>query len=79
MFPEIVDTMCRQSGNLLSWSHYRALLQIEDQTQRKDVVKQEMQELTSQYQSDKLEIIKNPVIAEFLGFSSNTDNCTDQS
>ena len=29
MFPEIVDTVCRQSGNLLSWSHYRALLQIE--------------------------------------------------
>lgn len=26
-FPEIVDTMCRQSGRLLSWSHYRALLQ----------------------------------------------------
>ena len=107
MFPEIVDTVCRQSGNLLSWSHYRALLQIEDenarawyekealeqtwsvrtlqrnissqyyhrvlQTQKKDVVKQEMQELTSQYQSDKLEFIKNPVIAEFLGLSLNTD------
>ena len=107
MFPAIVDTVCRQSGNLLSWSHYRALLQIEDenarawyekealeqtwsvrtlqrnissqyyyrmlQTQKKDVVKQEMQELTSQYQSDKFEFIKNPVIAEFLGLSSNTD------
>ncbi len=24
-FPRIVDTVCRQSGNLLSWSHYRAL------------------------------------------------------
>lgn len=107
MFPEIVDTVCRQSGNLLSWSHYRALLQIEDEnarawyekealeqtwsvrtlqrnissqyyyrmlrTQKKDVVKHEMQEATAQYQSDKLEFIKNPVIAEFLGFSSNTD------
>ena len=107
MFPEIVDTVCRQSGNLLSWSHYRALLQIEDenarawyekealeqtwsvrtlqrnissqyyyrmlQTQKKNVVKQEMQELTSQYQSDKLEFIKNPVIAEFLGLPSNAD------
>ena len=107
MFPEIVDTVCRQSTNLLSWSHYRALLQVEDkearawyekeainqtwsvrtlqrnissqyyyrmlQTQKKDVVKQEMQELTSQYQSDKLEFIKNPVIAEFLGLSTNPD------
>lgn len=25
-FPEIVDTACRQSGVLLSWSHYRTLL-----------------------------------------------------
>jgi len=33
-FPEIVDTMCRQSGNLLSWSHYRALLQVEDKAAR---------------------------------------------
>mgnify|MGYP003303974850 CR=1 FL=1 len=107
MFPKIVDTLCRQSGNLLSWSHYRALLQIEDenarawyekealeqtwsvrtlqrnissqyyyrilQTQKKDVVEQEMKELTSSYQNDKLEFIKNPVIAEFLGLSSNTD------
>ena len=27
-FPEIVDTACRQSGVLLSWSHYRTLLQV---------------------------------------------------
>lgn len=54
--------------NISSQYYYRML-----QTQKKDVVKHEMQELTSQYQSDKLEFIKNPVIAEFLGFSSNTD------
>ena len=29
-FPEIVDTVCRQSGVLLSWSHYRTLLQVKD-------------------------------------------------
>lgn len=29
-FPEIVDTACRQSGALLSWSHYRTLLQVKD-------------------------------------------------
>lgn len=29
-FPEIVDTACRQSGILLSWSHYRTLLQVKD-------------------------------------------------
>ena len=28
--PEIVDTACRQSGILLSWSHYRTLLQVKD-------------------------------------------------
>ena len=32
-----------------------------------------MKELTATYQADKLEFIKNPVIAEFLGLSSNTD------
>ena len=31
-----------------------------------------MEELTSKYQSDKLEFIKNPVITEFLGLSQNT-------
>ena len=106
-FPEIVDTVCRQSGKLLSWSHYRALLQVEDkhardwyeketleqtwgvrtlqrnissqyyyrmlQTQKQDIVEQQMKELTSLYQNDKLEFIKNPVIAEFLGLASNTD------
>ena len=29
-FPEIVDTACRQSAALLSWSHYRTLLQVKD-------------------------------------------------
>lgn len=32
-----------------------------------------MEELTAEYQNNKSEFIKNPVIAEFLGFSSNTD------
>lgn len=30
-------------------------------------------EAAEQYQNDKLEVIKNPVVAEFLGFSQNTD------
>ena len=106
-FPQIVDTVCRQSGNLLSWSHYRALLQIEDKaardwyekeaseqtwsvrtlqrnissqyyyrmlkTQKKELVEDEMKKLTASYQNDKLEFIKNPVVAEFLGISQNTD------
>lgn len=107
MFPEIVDTVCRQFENLLSWSHYRILLQVEDEeartwyakeaynqtwsvrtlqrnissqyyyrmlkTQHQDLVEKEMNELTSAYQNDKYEFIKNPVIAEFLGFSQDTD------
>ena len=106
-FPKIVDTVCRQSGNLLSWSHYRALLQVEDKaardwyekeaseqtwsvrtfqrnissqyyyrmlkTQKKELVDDEMKKLTASYQNDKLEFIKNPVVAEFLGISQNTD------
>lgn len=106
-FPEIIDTVCRQSHIRLSWSHYRALLQVEDssarnwyekeayeqtwsvrtlqrnintqyyyrllQSQNKEPVEQEMKEKTAAYQSDKLEYIKNPVIAEFLGLSSNID------
>ncbi len=32
-----------------------------------------MLEKTSDFQNDKLEFVKNPVIAEFLGLSSNTD------
>ena len=106
-FPQIVDTVCRQSGNFLSWSHYRALLQVEDKaardwyekeaseqtwsvrtlqrnissqyyyrmlkTQKKELVEDEMKKLTASYQNDKLEFIKNPVVAEFLGFSQNAD------
>ena len=106
-FPEIVDTACRQSGVLLSWSHYRTLLQVKNPearewyekeaaeqtwsvrtlqrnissqyyyrmlgTQKKELVESEMKELTAPYQNDKLEFIKNPVVAEFLGFSQNTD------
>ena len=33
-FPEIVDTVCRQSNIRLSWSHYRILLQVPDVTAR---------------------------------------------
>ena len=107
MFPEIVATLGQQSGRILSWSHYRVLLQVEDkaardwyekeaaeqtwsvrtlqrnissqyyyrmlETQKKELVEREMKELTSPYQNDKLEFIKNPVVAEFLGFAQNTD------
>lgn len=43
------------------------------QTQKQELVENEMKELTAEYQNDKLEFIKNPVITEFLGLSSNTD------
>ena len=42
-------------------------------TQKKELVESEMKELTASYQNDKLEFIKNPVVAEFLGFSQSTD------
>jgi predicted nuclease of restriction endonuclease-like (RecB) superfamily len=54
--------------NIDTQYYYRLL-----KSQKKDLVEQEMIEKTSDYQNDKLEFIKNPVIAEFLGLSSNTD------
>ena len=54
--------------NISSQYYYRML-----QTQRHDLVENEMKERTADYQNDKYEFIKSPVIAEFLGFSQNTD------
>jgi predicted nuclease of restriction endonuclease-like (RecB) superfamily len=42
-------------------------------SQNKEPVKAEMETKTAAYQADKLEFIKNPVVAEFLGLSSNID------
>lgn len=106
-FPEILDTACPKSNVLLTWSHYRILLQVNNpqarewymqeaaqqtwsvrtlqrnissqyyfrllQSQHKELVENEMRELTSSTQQDKLEFIKNPIVAEFLGLASNTD------
>lgn len=106
-YPEIFHTVSGKSLPLLSWTHYRILLQVSDKqarewyereavsqtwsvrtlqrnvssqyyyrmlkTQKKDMVEREMKEKTAGYQQDRLEFIKNPVIAEFLGFSSDTD------
>lgn len=33
-YPEIVDTMCQQSQIILSWSHYRVLMSVEDSNAR---------------------------------------------
>lgn len=106
-YPEIFHSESGKSQPILSWTHYRILLQVKDekarewyekealqqawsvrtlqrnvssqyyyrmlQTQKKNLVENEMNELTKEYQNDKLEFIKNPVIAEFLGMASNTD------
>ena len=100
---EIVRTMSAQF-NMLSWSHYRILIQVLDKIARdwyeqeaarenwsvrtlqrnistqyyyrilksrdKDSARQEMKRLTSPYE-DKLEFIKSPYIAEFLGMQEN--------
>ena len=54
--------------NIASQYYYRLL-----QSQNKQVVKDEMVQITAPYQLDKLEFIKNPVVAEFLGLSPNPD------
>ena len=53
--------------NISSQYYERTLL-----SQHKELVKDEMQEITSPLQ-DKLEFIKNPLVAEFLGLSQNSD------
>lgn len=103
-FPQIVDAVSRQSRTILSWTHYRILLQVLDKKARewyameafnqtwstrtlqrnidtqyyyrllksqiKEPVIKEMQEKNKEhYLLNKLEFVKNPVIAEFLGYS----------
>lgn len=52
----------------ISSQYYHRLLK----SQNQDVVREEMKRKTVSMQ-DKLEFIKNPVIAEFLGFKNNPD------
>jgi len=54
--------------NIDSQYYFRLL-----QSQNKGPVESEMKQLTKDFQGDKLEFIKNPVVAEFLGLSSNID------
>ena len=60
-----VRTMQR---NISSQYYHRMLL-----SQHKDGVRDEMKQLTAPMQDDKLEFIKNPVVAEFLGLAPNSD------
>ena len=102
-FP-ILDSLSPKSGGLLSWTHYRKLLQVENKdalawyinetaaegwgvrvlqrnissqyyermlmSQQKELVRSEMHEVAGPLQ-ERLEFIKNPVIAEFLGFKED--------
>ncbi len=54
--------------NIDSQYYYRLL-----SSQNTESVEAEMKQLASSYQQDKLEYLKNPVVAEFLGLSSNVD------
>ena len=51
----------------ISSQYYHRLLQ----SQNKELVRNEMKQLTQPLQ-DRLEYLKNPVVAEFLGFKNNT-------
>ena len=51
----------------ISSQYYHRLLQ----SQNKELVRDEMKQLTQPLQ-DRLEYLKNPVVAEFLGFKNNT-------
>ena len=107
MFPKIFHAVSGKSQTLLSWTHYRTLIQelndearawYEQETltqnwstrtlqrnigsqyyfrlvasQRKDLVRKEMVELTAPLQNpDPTEFIKSPVVGEFLGFTADS-------
>jgi predicted nuclease of restriction endonuclease-like (RecB) superfamily len=57
----------KQLQRNISTQYYHRMLKSQDKT----AVENEMKQLTSQYQN-KLEFIKNPVIAEFLGMQEDT-------
>ena len=102
-YPNIFHSVSGES--LLSWTHYRTLLQVDDKkariwyeneaknenwsirtlqrnissqyyyrmlkTQKKEEVRNEMIDLTKDFDDYKLEFIKNPVILEFLGLEED--------
>ena len=106
MFPDTYLSFHKKPLSLLTWSHYKVLLQVKDQeardwyeneayeqtwsvrtlqrnvssqyyyrllkSQSKDLVKSEMDNLTNNEKYDKLEFIKNPIIAEFLSLPQDT-------
>lgn len=53
----------------ISTQYYERLLM----SQHREDVETEMKVKTAPYQADRLEFIKNPVVAEFMGLSSNID------
>ena len=104
LFPNILNALSSKSNTMLSWTHYRTLLQVFDKKARdwyakealeqtwstrtlqrnidtqyyyrllksqvKEPVIKEMEENNKEnYLMNKLEFVKNPVIAEFLGYS----------
>ncbi len=105
LYPEIFHSGSGKSNAMLSWTHYRVLLQVKDEEARawyekealretwsvktlqrnissqyyyrilqfqiKEPVIEEMRQLTEEFQNDKLEFIKNPMIVEFLGLSED--------
>ena len=53
----------------ISTQYYNRLLQ----APKKEVVIEEMKQKTAEYQKNQFELIKSPVIAEFLGFKNGKD------
>lgn len=102
-FPEIFATPWR----ILTWSHYKRLLQVTNVeartwylkeaaeqmwsyrtldrnigsqyyerlllSQHKETVKSEMEALNAPFEHDRMEFIKNPTVAEFIGLTPNSD------
>ena len=104
LFPNILNALSSKSNTMLSWTHYRTLLQVFDKKARdwyekealeqtwstrtlqrnintqyyyrllksqvkEPVIKEMKEDNKDNYLMNKLEFVKNPVIAEFLGYS----------
>lgn len=79
-YPDIFHSLSGKSWPLyLDWTHFRTLQRnISSQyyyrmlkSPKKEIVREEMKQLTADYQTQKEEFVKDPVILEFLGFADN--------
>ena len=66
-FPEKLPT----AWGILTWSHYKRLLSVSNVNARTWYLKEAAEQMW--FDKDRMEFIKNPTVAEFIGLSPNSD------